>query len=384
VGRSLVALTVALATSIVACSGDSGTGPQVASVVVKTGDQQTGLAGHAVNVRPAVVVRDGSNLPMPGVPVVFAPVFGGSVAGSPVVTDANGIATVGSWTVELGSNTLTAVAGSGRATFHATGVAPAYTIDVRYVTGVTPARLAAFQKARARWERLIYGDVPDVAFTAGPGMCGPTAPAFNEPIDDIVILVAFESIDGPGQILGSAGPCWIRNDHLPILSLMRFDIADIAGVESAGLLDAVVLHEMGHALGYGTIWKLRNLVVGAAGTDPQFVGAQATATYARNVPVENTGGPGTRDTHWRETVFDRELMTGWLDAGLNTLSAITTASMGDLGYTVNYAASDSYTVPDAAALRALGLRIELNDDILRLPIHVVGAGGQVLQVINGK
>ena len=27
------------------------------------------------------------------------------------------------------------------------------------------------------------------------------------------------------------------------------------------------------------------------------------------VPVENTGGPGTSDSHWRETVFRSEMMT---------------------------------------------------------------------------
>lgn len=89
--------------------------------------------------------------------------------------------------------------------------------------------------------------------------------------------------------------------------------------------------------------------------------AQAIAAFDRSggrnysagakVPIENTGGPGTADAHWREGVFQTELMTGTLDNGvLNALSVVTTASMGDLGYTVNYAASDAYVVANPIAL----------------------------------
>jgi len=45
---------------------------------------------------------------------------------------------------------------------------------------------------------------------------------------------------------------------------------------------------------------------------------------------------------------------------------------GDLGYVVNYAASEPYTVANVAGLRAQTSlhQIELGDDILRLPILV--------------
>ena len=69
-------------------------------------------------------------------------------------------------------------------------------------------------------------------------------------------------------------------------------------------------------------------------------------TSATSVPVENTGGSGTADAHWRESVFGNELMTGWLNSGItNPLSRITVASMADLGYQVNMNAADSYTPP---------------------------------------
>ena len=106
------------------------------------------------------------------------------------------------------------------------------------------------------------------------------------------------------------------------------------------------------------------------------------------VPVEScTGipncGAGTIDSHWRESVFNNELMTGFLNPGVNSLSAITTASMGDLGYLVNYAASDAYAVVNPlAALRATGgAAIRLHDDIFKRPMYVVDAAGRVVGTI---
>ncbi|MEY9156351.1 leishmanolysin [Bradyrhizobium japonicum] len=41
------------------------------------------------------------------------------------------------------------------------------------------------------------------------------------------------------------------------------------------------------------------------------------------VPVENTGGEGTVDSHWRDTVFGAELMTGFVNQGGNPMSRVT-------------------------------------------------------------
>src|SRR5206468_4321942 len=162
----------------------------------------------------------------------------------------------------------------------------------------------------------------------------------------IIIYVQLDSIDGPGKILGQAGPCLVRDQSLqPGVGVMHFDTADVAGLLAAGQFDEVVRHEMGHVLGFGTIWQPLGLLPGAGGT-----------------------------------VFATEVMTGFLDGGVpNPLSVITTASMGDLGYVVNYAASEPYTVANVAGLRAQASfsQSELGDDILRLPILVVDRRGRV-------
>ena len=77
-----------------------------------------------------------------------------------------------------------------------------------------------------------------------------------------------------------------------------------------------------------------------------------------SVPVANTGGPGTADGHWRESVFDNELMTGYLDSGDNPLSAITVGSLGDIGYGVDLDASDPYGTPALRKPQAPGRQLK--------------------------
>ena len=396
-----------------ACSGSGELLFNAATVTVQkvAGDAQTGLATYPVNIPPAVKVSDASGHPVAGVQVVFNVTSGGgSITGGVATTGSDGIAAVGSWTVPLGSNTLSATVprSSGPVSFSATGVLSGYNIDVRFLSSVTVAQKEAFDSATAHWQRLIFGDVTDIPFTSPAGACLGNEPAMNETIDDIVIFATLDSIDGPGGILGMAGPCYIRlSNNQPLLGVMRFDTADVGPLITAGKFDEVVLHEMGHVLGFGTVWSpsFDNLLVGGGGSDPHFIGIQATSAFNRSggtsytagqkVPVENClppttcpgGGAGTRDSHWRKTVFGPELMTGFLSSGVTPLSVVTVAAMGDEGYQVNYAGADSYALSLAAAmLRAQGAttEIHMSDDILRLPIRVVNERGRVMRVVRQK
>jgi hypothetical protein len=50
--------------------------------------------------------------------------------------------------------------------------------------------------------------------------------------------------------------------------------------------------------------------------------------------------------HWRESVFDREVMTGFVEANADMpLSGISFASLQDLGYGINLLSADPYLVP---------------------------------------
>lgn len=229
-----------------------------------------------------------------------------------------------------------------------------FAIEVRFLGGLTQRQMDAFKLAADRWSRVIVGDLPAVTVD-------------GEVVDDLLILAEGADIDGPGKILGQAGPTRLRPAgagaaaFIPAKGRMTFDSADLAQMESAGTLNDVIAHEMGHVLGIGTIWTKKHLLKKAGSSNPTFVGPNAMTEYgilagggAKAVPVENTGGPGTQDSHWREGVFRNELMTGFVGAAGNPLSRMTAASLKDLGYVVNMDAAEPYVLPNLHALAESG------------------------------
>jgi hypothetical protein len=191
-----------------------------------------------------------------------------------------------------------------------------------------PSYQPIFDGAAERWEEIIIADLPDVSNSA------------YGYVDDLLIDASIIFIDGPGGILGLAGPDAFRSGSgLPFHGEMEIDSADVAQMFSNGTLYNVILHEMGHILGFGTLWDQFDLLTGY-----QYTGVNALAEYRlltgnsseSYVPVENNGGPGTAGAHWEEDIFDAELMTGYIeDPGITMpLSRATIASLADLGYTV--------------------------------------------------
>ena len=383
------------------------------------GDGQAGTPGQAVVIRPAVAVKDATGNGVAGVPVTFEVVSGGgSITGGSTTTNSTGIAEVGSWTLgSAGSNVLRATAAgsgiSGNPAEFTVAAAGAFNIEVRFIGSATPAQQQAFAEAEARWEGLVTGDLQNVQLVAQPADCGPDSPAIDELVDDLIILVTLKAIDGPGDVLASAGPCFVRlSNELPVLGAMRFDTADLEDVEAAGLLSQVVLHEMGHVLGFGVanpielpplLWG--HLLVDRSltsegelieGADPHFTGPQAIAVFDQiggsaytggKVPVENTAPPGeevgTLDSHWRESVFGNELMTGFITPGQNPLSRVTVASLRDLGFVVNENAADNFSLSLSAFARsASSPRVVLGNDVLRVPVKKVNASGRVTSVLR--
>ena len=244
-----------------------------------------------------------------------------------------------------------------------------YDLEIRYVGTISDAHRAAFESARVRWEEVITGDLPSLQLDIAAGACKDKDgnalvehPAINEQIDDLLVYVQIDSIDGPGKVLGSAGPCFIRStSRLPVFGIMRFDRADLNLMNQNGLLGDVILHELGHVIGFPSIWKeeQHQLLQGGGTTDPYFTGRSGVSLFTlaggrlvvgEGVPVENSGGTGTVDSHWRESILSNELMTGFISSGANPLSAITIGSLQDIGYQVNFAAADPYTVPMAGGM----------------------------------
>lgn len=242
-----------------------------------------------------------------------------------------------------------------------------FNIELNFITDVSAANQAAFETAEATWESLIVGYQPSVTS-----------------VFDLVIDVEFTEFDGPGGALAGAGPnAGITEGGfgLPALSFMFFDTADIDQQKAEGIFESTILHEMAHAMGFGTLWNNeffdvpQQVYVEGSG---QYTGAFGLAAYQREydptasfVPVELDGGPGTANSHWDELfVTDpfgrplfREIMTGLADPPEEYISNTTIQSFADIGYLpARFTADpnplpnltpDSASVPEPASTAAL-------------------------------
>ncbi|MFF8288923.1 leishmanolysin-related zinc metalloendopeptidase [Streptomyces sp. NPDC016309] len=252
--------------------------------------------------------------------------------------------------------TYRAVADSERAAELALTTSP-FQIEVRFIKGLTRGQKDVFAEAADRWTRVIVGDLETAVVRDFTG---------DVVIDDLLIDAEGVPIDGVNNVrnvLGEAGPTRLRSEQaasgagLPATGHMRFDSADLAQMEEEGTLLDVITHEMGHVLGIGTIWTDFGLLKDFPGDDPTFVGSGAMAEFGRlkqggpvPVPVANVGGAGSAGGHWRESVFDNELMSPSIAERDNPLSRLSVASLGDLGYTVDLDAAQDYELPDLLAI----------------------------------
>ncbi|HXW97736.1 MAG TPA: leishmanolysin-related zinc metalloendopeptidase, partial [Gemmatimonadales bacterium] len=91
------------------------------------------------------------------------------------------------------------------------------------------------------------------------------------------------------------------------------------------------------------------------------------------VPVEDNGVAGTTRSHWKETVFNDELMTGYISGTVHPLSLTTVESMADLGYTVDPTAADPFNLATSTAIRAgqAATGFWLVNDVIRVPRRYV-------------
>ncbi len=279
-----------------------------------------------------------------------------------------------------------------------------FRIELRLATAMSSTQKAAFERATARWMALLADtELPDMPVPKGVVEVRIDGRTYREGVsvvDDLMIIAAVAEIDGVGGTLGQAAPRSIREEsRLPWLGVMEFDAADLGDMEADGILESVILHEMGHVLGIGALWRSLDLL-----RNPSLEAGREVDTYlplplavrafdqaggvgytaGGKVPVENSGTrPGSDDGHWRYSVFGNELMNPWSAPGASPLSAVTAASLADLGYTVRMDLADAYRLPDAAALRAHQRRaIHLGDDVIRIPVEVRDRNGRVVGVIR--
>ena len=276
--------------------------------------------------------------------------------------------------------------------------------------GLSPSAWDAMEDAADRWAATLPKDLqPSLLALPGPTFssppCGVDGVVLSDLVEDIIVYVGLiADSDGPGGTLASAGPNIFRSagdDAItPIVGCLGFDDADLDDLLATGQFPSTALHELGHILGIGTFWETTDppLIQGAGTADPIFVGPLATQAFddvggtayqGAKIPVENTGGEGTADGHWRETVFEDELMTGLAEgAGIpEKLSNVTIQALADQGWTVDANQADAYQLPaggGAAARVGNRLGVQLLDDILRMDLYALGEDGQITLVRRGQ
>ena len=266
--------------------------------------------------------------------------------------------------------------------WHLSDVPDPDTFDIEVVWIGNPpggAYRMAFESAVERWESIITSDLDDryLYWSDLPFAADDIDDLFDNGsderifgyVDDLRIYVQITSIDGNEGTLGFAGPVIQRiSSYLPSISAMVLDSDDLDDFTTVAFQD-LVMHEIAHTLGFGTVWEDLNLLKNPSldffgepitpAPDTHFSGAKSIAAFnsaggasytGAKVPVENAeGGAGTRDGHWRNSVIGPdELMDGFGEPTQTThdpLSLITIESMADLGYTVDFTQADPFVVP---------------------------------------
>ncbi len=386
----------------------ANSGP-AASISLVSGGGQTLLAGTPVTdpVRLRVVDEFGTDVDFENVGFTVV-AGGGTLATNSATTNAEGLVDAPVWTMGRSAVPQTLRVAVGTVTLNVTfQIETQFDITLRFVgAGMTPSRMAVFERAAQRIRSVITGDLPDVPSVSLDmgGDCGLDGETYVGPIDDVVIYAAIDSIDGPAGVLGRAGPCWIRGPlpGLPVAGVMIFDKDDVANLEIIGRLEDVILHEMLHVLGVGTYWLPLGLLQSPSSLDVRYNGPLAVqgcqqsggaGICASNVPVHSCSPPnagetalqcpgGTANLHWRESTFGNELMTGFLNAGANLFSSVTIGGLADLGYQVNHAARDPYVVPSGGFSGNLipGTGPSEHWETLITPVGTVDPGGRTTRL----
>jgi hypothetical protein len=230
-----------------------------------------------------------------------------------------------------------------------------FNIQINFSGSWTAKQQAIVTWAADTYSKIITADIRDDVDLTG------------HLVDDIVISVSAGRIDGNGNplfgnVLAQTGNIVVRDagtvdQWLPLTASITLDSTDLKNSAFADAWDDIILHEMGHALGFvGAIFAQLGLVDGSG----NFAGTNAVAAYGGLVvPLEDGGGSGTAGSHWDEANFmpngvqmSNELMTGYFVPGEQTyLSDTTVGALADLGYTVqDPSVGSSYLVVDSHLL----------------------------------
>lgn len=293
---------------------------------------------------------------------------------------------------DTGNNCSSAVA--------VTVVPSPFRIEVVFVEGASgdgynASQKALFHKAAARWMSIITGDIPDSDFSDNPiDRWDDLLEArifVDDTVDDLRIFVGVGDIDGAEGTLGRGGTRIVKRNRnqgtlVTKIGAIAIDKDDLEWMSEA-LLSDVILHEMGHVLGFGTLWETLDLVRGER--DVYFTGPRAIRAFddAGGLNYNGPKVPAESDSsHWRGSVFGDELMIASIRTDLKEplpLSKVTIQSLADLGYQVDVGQADQYRLPDPAGAKPVAEHLlHWEDCVAEGPIYVVDEKGRIVDVLG--
>jgi len=338
----------------------------VATVAILAGSGQTAFVRTLLPVAVKFATRDQYGNAVPATPVTMSVVSGGgSLSATSVTTDAAAEGSV-SWTLggSLGTQTIRAAAtATATANITATANTP-YQVEAIYSSRVPATVRPVMDAAIERWKRIITTDLGAVNFSTFSGSCdgniipqGTTVTGLRIYVD-VALLSSFSTY-------ANASPCYSNSaSQLSVVGAIRINDPHLNTLLSNGMLLPVLVHEIGHVLGFsGLNWQTRGLLANAGTSDPYFTGANARAaftggfgsSYGGNaVPIEAGGGEGTAGSHWRKSVFNSEIMTGFVSPGMTPLSLVTVEALRDVGHFADVAGADAFS---GAQMGARGARL---------------------------
>ncbi len=307
----------------------SATAAAAATLTISAGNSQSATAGSAVGINPAVLLADQFGNPVPGAAVAFAVTGGGgSLTGGSATTSAQGIATVGSWTLgtTAGSNTLGATSsGVTAVSFTATGTAgPATQLVIAAGNGQSapagaPVAIAPAVQVRDQFNNPVAGVSVTFAVTGGGGSLSGATVVSNAAGTATVGSWTLGPTVGPNTLSATA----------PAIPAVTFTASGTAGAAAAIALNAGDNQTATVATAVGTA---PSVLVTDAGGNP--VAGQVVTFAVTGGGGSLTGNPATTNASGIATVGSWTLGTV-AGVGNNTL----TANTGGVAATISFTAS---------------------------------------------
>ena len=296
----------------------------------------------------------------------------------------------------VGRVELRAVNGSLTARDTVTGLGPSeFPLDIVDGDGQNPLPfrvITSMDRVAARWRRIVRSAPAGEQVSLKIGDCRNRVPVAQF-ISGVRVLIRLDTLFS--FIAAQGGACVIRANGLPLLGTVQINVSYYKTISDAKL-DDLIMHEVGHVLGIGSVWgrgQLSGYVVGDSNaTDPIFIGPNTVTAFSRlggsarftgrRVPIELKFLG-----HWRASAFAGELMAPALVPAFQPTSAVTVAALRDIGWNVEPEAYEEFQLPAAVLSGRVSPRVvpggvqerALDGDML-FPQLMIMPGGRAVKL----